>query len=58
MAKTMEADQVKIYNHVELMVANSNKAIEDSINRTIVSQLREMDKKQAALYEQVGDIVQ
>lgn len=57
MAKAMEADQGRVYGRVEQMVANASKAIENSINTTIVGQLRDLEAKQATLAEKVGEVV-
>ena len=57
MVKQLEADAGKIYGRVGAMVADANTATENSINTTIVAQLRGMDAKQAELYEKVSEVV-
>lgn len=56
-AKTMELDQSKIYTHVNELVSNSNKTMENSISKNLVRQIKEQERVITKMTDSINDIM-
>ena len=56
-AKTMEMDQKKIINHVNDLVSNANKSMENNISKNLVRQIREQERVVSKMTDSISDII-
>ena len=57
MAKTVKKDRDNVMKHVDTVLKNNKDAVEESINTSIINQIRAQDNMVRSLTDTVNDIV-